>query len=325
MPDDLAAGSNAAPVAAPAASAAPAPVADVGSGGMPDAGGSSAGYAAPEVGGQPAAAGHAPDLSAQITHLREQLEAQTRDFGSFRDRYAEVDPDEYRSLIQRTKQEADPFAEDHPQRGEILERVRMVDVARKIIARIPQERQSDEARALMADMGLTQEDFRLHGDWARRQARDERLRQENPAKYFEQIQKKAEDNAYNRVMRELKAKEWIQDPSRASIRDHAPAIARFYDQSIPMAERTESIAAVLAENAALKAKLAGEARDGAMADAQAAARGSTVPAGRTTDGERRKAIDAPTYVREVLKLTPASPQYTTKLLETNDKIRAGQL
>ncbi len=319
MPDDLAAGSTAAP-AAPSAPVAAAPAAPVSA---PAPSGSTG--IMPDAGGAPAAAPVAPDLFAQVTHLREQLEAQTKDFGSFREKYSDIDPDEYRSLVQRTRTAEDPFAASNPNRGEVMERVRSVELARKAVSRYPEEGRQQYAQQLWEDLGLSQEDIALHKQWQRQTERNERQRRENPDQFYERIKKEASDDAYNRMKREMEAKEWMGDPNRGAVREHAADVARLYDNSIPFAERTESAANAFAELARLKKALGEQARADATGEAQSAARGATVPAGKTADGERRRPVDAVEYVQKVLKINPDSPQYSTKLLETNAKIRAGQL
>ncbi len=274
---------------------------------------------------------------ARYTQENEQRTAMERDLATYRTRFDGIDPDAARAALDRSKRPEDPFDDGHPAFAENMKRAELAAEWLADLETMTEEERKVYGPKLAQRRGITSEDVRLAGLHKRRLDTNSRAWAQNPDRAFnERLAKelpKIEERIFSKLKAQDSAKQWFADPARSDlIQKNAISIDKVLNTEIPYRERVDHLASLHDQVAQANAKVAKyeaqlgiNARDEATVAAQAAARSSGVPTGRTAEGERRKPIDAVEYVKATFKLSPDNPQFSQRLLETNAKIRAGTL
>lgn len=217
-----------------------------------------------------------------------------------------------------------PFNRNHPDYASTKQRVDRASTFLKAAEGL----EPDQARAMAHRLGVTADDIRLQQQAERNRAQVIDELHSDPDGF---IQSRVESMVHQALQQydqwtaaKSGADQWLSEKGRADLLKN-PDVQRLFDERVPLRERLSLVGDKLARLEALERQVASQTGAVSQAAAQQELLGKRAQGTARSGQAKSRITDGPTYVRETLKLNPSDPRYVGALIETNQRIRNGEL
>lgn len=209
------------------------------------------------------------DTQSHATRLYQQNQQLARQSQEYQERIARF---EQQQKEQADKAKLSPFQKAHPEYGQNRDRLNRVSAFRAALSSFDNP---DDAtmRRLAQNMGISQKDLELERDAeSYRQRLDEEWRADPEGFVQSRVESKIQEalgNFENYLNSRSGVERLISDPGNAKlIESYAPQMSMMMDQNVPARDKAFTLAQVMAERDALKAKLGQQVEQVSHAEAQ---------------------------------------------------------